>query len=194
MPQCLRRRYGVQLGQRGAPERAAAGRNQQPPDVIILALQTLPDGARFAVHRQDCPAIFALGLFQRRPRHHDGLLVGQRHLLAGPQRGQRRPQPHCAYQRHHHLVNFGQSRHFVHRQQRHAVRQRRRRRIAPDIARPELGNLFPQQPHIVARRQPDHLKLAAESPHDVQRLPPDGSGRTQYYDASHIDPLPCARQ
>src|SRR5438270_2936586 len=73
----------VEVGMR--PERAAARRDDQAPDVLaLLAPQALPDGAVLTVDRPYAPG--PGGLHDQRPGHDQDLFGGQRDLLAGLQR------------------------------------------------------------------------------------------------------------
>ena len=177
--------YGVQLVQGGAAEGAAAGGDQEAADVVVLALEALPDGAGFAVHGEDDAAVFGFGGLEHRAGHNDGFLVGEGDLLAGAEGGQGGGQADGAHQGDHYLVDFGQGDHFVHWQQGGAGGQRRRRGGAPDVAGVEFGDLFQQEAGVGAGGEAHYLELVGESPHDVQGLPSDGAGGAQNDDASH---------
>ena len=114
MPESLVRGDRFQFGQGCAPERSAAGRDHQAPDVVLLTLEALPDCAGFAVHGQDHAAMLSLGGFERLAGHDNWLFVGKRDLLSGLQGLQRRRQPNRAHQGDHDLVNFRQGCHLRH--------------------------------------------------------------------------------
>ena len=192
MPQRLLRRNLLQIPQRRRAERPPRRRDQQPPNIPLpplvarLPLQTLPNRARLAIHRQHPPPVPRLILLNDFSRHHNRLFIRQRHRLARRQRIQRRHQPHAAHQRHHHLIRPLQRRHFLHRRKPPDAKIRRPRpRRAPDMRRTKLCRLLPQQIHIIPPRQPHHLELPRKSPHNIQRLPPDGAGRPQNHNSFH---------
>ena len=185
MPKGLLRRHAFDFLQRRRAEGAAGRGNQQPQNLVVLALKALPDGAGFAVYGQHLAAVPGFVFFDEPSGHHDGFLVGQSDRLSRLQCAQSRNQPHAPHKGHHHLVHLVQGNHFLHGREERARELAGDGGRAPDVGRAEFGRLLLEQLRVVAPGQPDYLELMGESPHDVQGLSAYGAGGAENYDFPH---------
>jgi hypothetical protein len=188
---------GDSLGAPGA-ERPARGREQQPRHVLAaLAGQGLEDGVVLAVHGQQRDAAGGGLAPHQRARHHQHLLVGERHVAAGADRRQRRTQTHRAHQGGHHQVGRvrghgveplgahadGERGHLGAQPLAQLVRARLAGQRHPLGA--EAAHLLGQALHVAARGQRDDAQAFRERVDHPQHVRAHGSGAAQDGEAFH---------
>ena len=179
-------------------ERAAGGREQDAVHVAaVVADQALEDRAVLGVDRQQRDAARPRGRGHEAARHHQRLLVGERHGAPGLDGGHRRQQAGAADERRDHDVGVdvaGQRHQPVGagEQLRARRRQQPRQPIAGvrveqrDGARrvlaAEVGDALDVR---AARREARHRELVGEARHELERAQTDGAGRAEERDALH---------
>ena len=169
-----------------------------PLDVFApVAVQGLEHGVVFAIDRQEPdPAASRLARHEF-ARHDQRFLVGERHVLAGTDRGQRRGQAQGADQRGHDQVGFRVCRDLV-----QAVRApqngavviryyavQRRHVVFPrhgNEAGPERADLLTQSGQVLARGQRGDLKSVGEPGGDVERRDADRTCRAENGEPFHV--------
>ncbi len=211
----LFRRDMLQLSQRRLAEWPAGSRQQHTAHAdclqtaCIVAGQTLENGVVLAVDGQQHRPALPDGLHEQGARHHQRLLVGQQHFLAGLHRSQRRPEPGSTNNGSHHAVDGRISghgaqpclphQHFGHQtgSTQSALQFTRRLSIRHHgIARVMLHTqrLQLRQPGKTA--QGEHLITPGMTGDHIQRTEADGAGRPQHRDllhGAHSEPQPASQ-
>ena len=184
------RRTGESL-RRPGPERPARRREDEAGELTGPAAgDALQHGAVLGIDGHDLPAPHACGLGDELSRHHERFLVGERHALAGAQRGERRLEARRADDR------VDDDPH---------VRVRRRFDQAagstlvsrfpvpgihePHVRRPPFRGLILEQLRVRVRGQRHHAEPLALAPQHLQGGRADRSGGAEDGDAAgHTTP------
>ncbi len=148
----------------------SGGSEQEPVRSARFPLQTLPDGAVFAIDRQNLSVVHAGFTDYDLAGHHQHFFAGQGNCLARPQSCQSRAQPRPARSGYDNEVNIGMAGYFFCGQQLPAVVN-----AGLDCRPKHLGLEFPdlsfQQPEVLVPGQSYYLCFVRQGTYYIQGLP-----------------------
>ena len=200
----LVRRHVVEFVETLAQERPARGREQNPADLggaaagMVVRRHALEDGIVLAVDGQQIGVVVPHRAHEQGAGHHQRLLVGQQHGLAGTGRRQRRQQAGRTDDGGHHGIDLGQ-----HADVFQGLHPAQYLGLDPRIGQPlpqfgrrplidhyriagtEALALLEKPVNVVVGGEGHHAVAVGMTTRDIQSAHTDGAGRAQYANSLH---------